>query len=1412
MGALTSVYEATAADGRGGRLALKIFHPPPSTNIRRLYAIEGWLLAAERQQAAAQSGAPAVEILASGRCPEGAFAVMPWQEHSFESLVATLQPKGDFLRAVAERLLGALAEWEMRTGGPHGRLQPSNVFLSGSGELAGRSVKLSDPWFQPGGKPEARRRRDLAAVGAVLAEIVRRRPVSGWPIEEAPEWRALGRVGEAWRAYCNFLLNPQPDEGELTREQAQWRLRTIAADPRPTRNALLVASAVVVLAGGGVLGFARWGDPQGMPHALRRLAETTGNPRAFRAEVTPDWAKLCRAWAGWFGDLQRNADRWERTAGLWLPDDPVRAAILATRAQAPALRPQALVEAAENENRLGVLADAPPEDVRRELLRGTVAERVTEAWTQLDGLARQMAQWPRWEELRRISAEFKVRGYPRAGEALARRLPPEVAPDAVVDPIPLLARFNDFSLDEGSALSLAVRWSELTQLSAAMASSGDRIQAAMPGLFLADVTDRPALPDFVDGLERPLEELRRRRTQFLDSALVRERFLRESALLQETTMPTLDDLPRWERELRLYSRVAVVEDPRVSPELDARVARMTASAAELETDTPEAESEGGTVLNRVGFGQEIERWRGELRDLRSREIVQRDLDAVKSETERLSAALRGLEQRLEVSLALQRPESWLRRVSEQTGRLRASAQRWSAWRTTALSGASADVLQRDRPRFRALRSQERELRLWLDGLEGADGFGGLPVADAGAAAAPTAEALVRLEAELRERAAEAVVSAAEWRADVPVGSWAEAGASVRAPLEAHRGWLRELPAFAAELEALAKLLQEGRGWTEGVQEAMAKVNARSGVPDLSGPPAEWVEQGRQLSTLAETSDRATLTRASREGGLSQRLTAWRRLGALDDWPAGPEELDLDEAVTLALREAIEREVPDEARRADLFDELARENLNRWDGAARRAARDESALTAVFARMSRFGVKEEKLEGAMAYNLRLWRLKEAAQNLTDIEDLRRHRDEFAASVRTIGVAMHLPEVKSFLQKLGRIDLALEMAKNLLHAAGDRTGSVLQRAVPGNLLKGLGGKPKLLSPRVAGWHEELVDGGVRLSATWKGGGRRVQLPFLLVVPDDETPPFYLAERAIAVGEFLDLVGGRPQEGRKVIAALPAWTRGETLDKPWNKPMAWRPRADYRGLELNPTWFYLPDAQVKALLDNAELRARAPALEQMVAERPSVRSPLQQVPPEAAELFVRTLLGARLPRPQEWRAVAKQALAAETTGHYRGRSFEELWSFLDGYREGGQIVRWRPNEGVFLPLVATLDGGPKRVFADDGRARPDGRADQLWLSPVDEGPTIGGFVNLTGNVWIYLQDEAEGQFYVAGGSALAPPGLDVVEPLKVEVAGRIGARKVTEGFSDVGIRPAFDAPPGVRERFELLRLVREQRYLPL
>ena len=190
LGPFTSVYEATAPNGGPGRFALKIFHPPASSSIRRVYAIEGWLLAAERQQKNAKKDGAVLEVLAFGHCAEGAYCVMPWMERSLEPIAATLAGRGDFLRALAECLLNALEQWGTQTGGSHRKLKAANIFVTRAGPLAGMTVVLSDAWFQLGDKAEKNRMNDLAAVGAILAQIVRRR--------------------ESWRAKLANCLPPQP--------------------------------------------------------------------------------------------------------------------------------------------------------------------------------------------------------------------------------------------------------------------------------------------------------------------------------------------------------------------------------------------------------------------------------------------------------------------------------------------------------------------------------------------------------------------------------------------------------------------------------------------------------------------------------------------------------------------------------------------------------------------------------------------------------------------------------------------------------------------------------------------------------------------------------------------------------------------------------------------------------------------------------------------------------------------------------------------------------------------------------------------------------------------------------------------------------------------------------------------------
>ncbi len=1377
---LTSVHEAVAADGRPGRFALKIFHPPASTDVRRLYAIEGWLLAAERQQQNAKKDGTVLEVLACGRCAEGAFVVLPWQERPLEPLIKTLGAKGDTLRALAECLLNTLEAWEKQTGEPHGNLKPANVFLNRSGPLVGMTAQLSDPAFEPGAKSAARRHGDLAAVGAMLATIVRRRPPGAWPIEEAPEWKALGHGGKAWLAFCNYLLNPTPADGELTIAEARKLLRKVPKDSNPVKTAVLISTAAVLLLTVSVAAFARFGDPNYMPRQIQNLAVTLRNPKAYRDDLTPKWALLCRAWDTWLGDLQNNAKRLDRTAELWEPNDPLKAAMANFLANAEQLRPDRLVPEAVGRS-MNSLASAPPENVVNELRKITVFPAVEAAYDQVSTLAGQFERWQRWEALRTLLKNVEERGFTRVAGALQPRLP--AVPGGTgykldVAVVTTTKLFNTLSLDDTGTLPLASRWGEITRIGAEMDASGDRVQKAMPALITGRLADRASLADFADSLTPPLEEMRARRKQFLDPQVVRARFLKESALLQETATVTEADFPRWEQELVQYSKVPAADDPRLAAALDDSVRRLPATAVDLEADAPAAEPGGLPTLSAADFKREFDGTTAGLASLRGREIVRHDLPQITEETGKLTAAIQLLEQRVEATLALLNPETWLANVAKAHGNFAETKRRWAAWQAT-VANLTAAALRADRPRLRQLRAQERQVKEWIDGLEGPAGLAALAVPALDTATPETASELRRLEAVRREQTAVAAAAAADWRNALPAAPWSAASAAVRAPLEAHRAWLEQLPAFAAGLDRLSQLLTAGFGWTEGVSEVVGQLARQAGIDDLTGPPAEWNTEAKQLARLVDNSDRAVLTAAAQSGGLSRKLMAWRRLGTLAGWPGGAEDFDLDGGVVKVMRELVGRDVPAEPRRTSLLEEMVRETRLRFNRAARTAARADAQLTAMFERMQPAGVSVADLDEPVAYNLALWRLKRSDWNESNLDRLRVRRDDFVTAVRAIKGIASQPAVGGLLETLTGIEL-----------------------------KDDPNRPPTPSPRLAGWQEELTNEGLNLTATWTGGGKKVQLDYQIVQPTDGTPPFYLARREVAVGEFVDLLGTRSKPALAVIEALPKWARTDTPDKPWDKPVAWRPRpgGDSRGIEVNPEWIFAKTAAMAGILDNKELNDATPALKQALAETPTVRSPLQQVPPKAARIFAEQVLGARLPRRAEWQAVT-QLLGKPAEGYFRGPSFQNLWRFFEGYKEGGQTVSWRPNEGAFLPVVAAT----RRKFADDGQVAATTDKGRVWLAAVDDGPVTGGFINLFGNVWIYLNDGGK-DFYVAGGSALSPPGVDVAEPHKVEATAVIGATEVSEGFSDVGIRPAFDAPPGFRERYKLLVLVREQKYLTL
>jgi hypothetical protein len=475
-------------------------------------------------------------------------------------------------------------------------------------------------------------------------------------------------------------------------------------------------------------------------------------------------------------------------------------------------------------------------------------------------------------------------------------------------------------------------------------------------------------------------------------------------------------------------------------------------------DAPAAEPGGLPTLSAADFKREFDGTTAGLASLRGREIVRHDLPQITEETGKLTAAIQLLEQRVEATLALLNPETWLANVAKAHGNFAETKRRWAAWQAT-VANLTAAALRADRPRLRQLRAQERQVKEWIDGLEGPGRLAALAVPALDTATPETASELRRLEAVRREQTAVAPRPPPTGATPCPPRRGSAASAAVRAPLEAHRAWLEQLPAFAAGLDRLSQLLTAGFGWTEGVSEVVGQLARQAGIDDLTGPPAEWNTEAKQLARLVDNSDRAVLTAAAQSGGLSRKLMAWRRLGTLAGWPGGAEDFDLDGGVVKVMRELVGRDVPAEPRRTSLLEEMVRETRLRFNRAARTAARADAQLTAMFERMQPAGVSVADLDEPVAYNLALWRLKRSDWNESNLDRLRVRRDDFVTAVRAIKGIASQPAVGGLLETLTGIEL-----------------------------KDDPNRPPTPSPRLAGWQEELTNEGLNLTATWTGGGKK------------------------------------------------------------------------------------------------------------------------------------------------------------------------------------------------------------------------------------------------------------------------------------------------------------------------------------
>jgi formylglycine-generating enzyme required for sulfatase activity len=181
--------------------------------------------------------------------------------------------------------------------------------------------------------------------------------------------------------------------------------------------------------------------------------------------------------------------------------------------------------------------------------------------------------------------------------------------------------------------------------------------------------------------------------------------------------------------------------------------------------------------------------------------------------------------------------------------------------------------------------------------------------------------------------------------------------------------------------------------------------------------------------------------------------------------------------------------------------------------------------------------------------------------------------------------------------------------------------------------------------------------------------------------------------------------------------------------------------------------------------------------------------------------TILGCRLPTPQEWR------LASRASPTERPNLRDQTWRVQYQWAADRRANGYLPDRGIFVPSNEVPN---REVWTESqvvGRTRS--AADRAYNDGVlffHEVAPDGGqsFNHLVGNVGEYVLDGE--RMYVVGASALSPPApvRSVEQPHEV-ANWRDGSN---EGYSDVGFRLAFAAPAAPIEQLRVV--IEKQPYL--
>ena len=1343
-----------------------------------------FLESARTQQRVADAGSRNwATVHMAGTGPKGPYVVLNHYPHSAKELVknkVTLSPRA--LHRIATGVVDGLIDLQRVSDRPHGNLKPSNVLL-GPGDIENADVVLTDP--APLEQLATQGRGDAYDLGQLIHCLVLQRRFTGnWPIEASAGWTTLGGRGKGWRELCNKLLNPNPDKRPRVRQ-----IRSDLAQLQPNRSAaprVVVATALgaFVLAAGAAfyvydpLDLRTQSGPAGTAQNLPATRPTTVPPVVPpRTETTGVVTPATQATVVASAELTKAATPPVGTAEEKVVTPPVGTAEVTV--EAPKIDP---------------VPDVPP---AIQLPAGQVAQ------------------------VRNAQASFASRGWVgQSGylEELTTRLAKPQPEDAA-------------TLESAAALVAQIEkdWSAIAQAQETLGAIDDRIlktYAAAVGSATAAGNGEKS-PESLRALAASLRNLANDADWSKVVAYVQSpefknldvAYFAEASEAHrnfgEKPDAAAGDLRAWLADARSgkYARLDPNDDPRrqwaAAEQLQRlrtselpRLAQLAPPNAAADAEAAELQKQLQAVESRLAAVQKDLPW-----DRRNERQVREGVNEINETLARLGNDLKQAIARRESDNAMasarakeqaERDAELAKRqaeVKEFLGGLErttvsavpAIQQEWQAHVQTVASNLGKDPAQFAPQARQAAADFQRH----LGALDAA--YRALPApAPAGREQPQWAKDVLARVSDVAGARRETFLNDA-LAAARSQGTLEQAQAQWKRLADDYNRWLTESQGIVSDLAAVQSLL--AAGYTGDEKPDATTPTVREMLARLERNPL-WKDEQVQAAAApavqpvlaAESSDWRKLldTAAAEEMPLGPRLAAWERLGATNHpWPANQQDLTQNLQLADDLRAAVKQQVRDAERLNRLSLRVEQPGRRNWERFLTRAASQADVEFALRLKDRYVGNDVTPLDRRSQFNAVLHDLRRL---LAEADKDPAKRPELQPQITRIRQAIAaLPADLS-----SRADLAPLVSALRSHGTTSSTGAVpdFSRLGPASVRgASAGGIPWTFSHNA---QTQTVTYVAEVPATLTSDPP--EIVFQRVEGDGRTPPFYLSTTEVSVGLFGSIINaaGKSAEFENRLSSQRA--RGPDTRV---GPRSWYWRPFSKGAFLTYTRYWYPEEAQHYAPQLADSQNRSLLREEQGRHdrNPSNRHPMQHVSPHAADFFA-NLLGCRLQTPQEWQAAS--TLAPTANPNVR----DQTWRAQYQWAADARATRYLPDRGIFMPpnenpsrevwTEAQLAGRPRSV---GDRVYNDG---DLFFDDVAPG---GGqtFNHLVGNVAEYAA--ADGQVYVIGASALSPPTRPIDQPIEV-TDWRDAAN---QGYSDVGFRLAFSAPPAP---YDQLRLVLEKQ----